>query len=222
MPGAARPRDSRPPEAFAHTSAVYVEVAGRPVRSPEDAEYFIRWIQRLRDDVRGRDRIPAPQQAHVEAAAVAGRLSSIGGSAATTQNSRNPDVQRMRLSPPRTTCDEQPKCSPVRGQRSVRVHFQNRPDIPWPLAFAHIGRVADRSQDRPSGQATTKISSRLRASRALGRPKCPTLSFGRDGISDRCAPPICLLFRRQTPLQSARFRLINGRRAPRSHPRLTG
>jgi TolB protein len=53
-------------EAFAHTSAVYVEVAGRPARSAEDAEYFIRWIQRLRDDVRGRDRIPAPQQAHVE------------------------------------------------------------------------------------------------------------------------------------------------------------
>src|SRR4029450_1744821 len=53
-------------EAFAHTSAVYVEIAGRPARSAEDAEYFIRWIQRLRDDVRGRARIPAPQQAHVE------------------------------------------------------------------------------------------------------------------------------------------------------------
>jgi hypothetical protein len=55
-------------EAFAHTSAVYVEVAGRPTVSAADAdaEYFIRWIQRLRDDVRGRDRIPAQQQAHVE------------------------------------------------------------------------------------------------------------------------------------------------------------
>jgi TolB protein len=53
-------------EAFAHTSAVYVEVAGRPVRSPEDAEYFIRWIQRLRDDVRQRNRIPVAAQAHVE------------------------------------------------------------------------------------------------------------------------------------------------------------
>jgi hypothetical protein len=53
-------------ELFAHTTAIYVEVAGRPVRSPEDAEYFIRWIQRLRDDVRARDRIPATQQAHVE------------------------------------------------------------------------------------------------------------------------------------------------------------
>jgi hypothetical protein len=53
-------------EAFAHTSAVYVEVAGRPARSPDDAEYFIRWIQRLHDDVRQRNRIPAAQQAHVE------------------------------------------------------------------------------------------------------------------------------------------------------------
>jgi hypothetical protein len=53
-------------EAFAHTSAVYVEVANRPVQSSEDAEYFIRWIQRLREDVRGRDRIPLAQQAHVE------------------------------------------------------------------------------------------------------------------------------------------------------------
>jgi WD40-like Beta Propeller Repeat len=53
-------------EAFAHTSAVYVEVAGDPARSREDAEYFIRWIQRLRDDVRGRNRIPAAQQTHVE------------------------------------------------------------------------------------------------------------------------------------------------------------
>ena len=53
-------------EAFAHTSAVYVEVAGRPVHSPADAEYFIRWIGRLRDDVRQRNRIPPSQQVHVE------------------------------------------------------------------------------------------------------------------------------------------------------------
>jgi hypothetical protein len=57
---------SQAAEAFAHTSAVYVEVAGRPAGSAEDAEYFIRWINRLRDDVRARNRVPAPQQAHVE------------------------------------------------------------------------------------------------------------------------------------------------------------
>jgi hypothetical protein len=32
---------------FATTSPVYLTVAGRPVRSPEDARYFVRWIERL-------------------------------------------------------------------------------------------------------------------------------------------------------------------------------
>jgi hypothetical protein len=49
-------------EAFAHTSAAYLDVAGHPVRSPQDAEYFITWIQRLREDVRQRNRIPISQQ----------------------------------------------------------------------------------------------------------------------------------------------------------------
>jgi TolB protein len=53
-------------EAFAHTSPVYVKVSGRPTSSPEDAEYFIRWIQRLRNDVRQRNRIPASDQARVD------------------------------------------------------------------------------------------------------------------------------------------------------------
>jgi dipeptidyl aminopeptidase/acylaminoacyl peptidase len=53
-------------EAFAHTSAVYVEVAGRPVECKEDAEYFIRWINRLYEDVRARNRIPPGRQQHVE------------------------------------------------------------------------------------------------------------------------------------------------------------
>ncbi|HZL88314.1 MAG TPA: CehA/McbA family metallohydrolase [Pirellulaceae bacterium] len=53
-------------EAFAHTSAVYVEVAGQPVECKEDAEYFIRWINRLYEDVRVRNRIPAGRQKHVE------------------------------------------------------------------------------------------------------------------------------------------------------------
>jgi len=53
-------------EAFAHTSAVYVEVASRPARSRQDAEYFITWIQRLQNDIRQRNRIPTSQQAHVE------------------------------------------------------------------------------------------------------------------------------------------------------------
>ena len=53
-------------EAFAHTSPVYVEVAGRPQRSPDDATYFVQWIERLRTDIRGRNRIPAAEQADVE------------------------------------------------------------------------------------------------------------------------------------------------------------
>ena len=53
-------------EAFAHSSAVYLEVAGRPVASPEDAEFFIRWIERLRDDVRKRDQVPARHAPHIE------------------------------------------------------------------------------------------------------------------------------------------------------------
>jgi hypothetical protein len=53
-------------EAFAHTSAVYVEVAGRPVQCAEDAEFFIRWINRLYEDVRVRNRIPPERQQHVE------------------------------------------------------------------------------------------------------------------------------------------------------------
>jgi TolB protein len=32
---------------YATTSPIYVTVAGKPVRSPEDAKYFIRWIDRL-------------------------------------------------------------------------------------------------------------------------------------------------------------------------------
>ena len=32
---------------YATTSPVYVTVAGRPARSPADAEYFLRWIDRI-------------------------------------------------------------------------------------------------------------------------------------------------------------------------------
>jgi hypothetical protein len=35
---------------FATTSPVYVTVAGLPVRSPDDARYFMAWVDRLRED----------------------------------------------------------------------------------------------------------------------------------------------------------------------------
>lgn len=51
----------------AHTSAVYVEVADRPTASREDAEYFLKWIERLSVDLRRRDRIPSLElKRHVE------------------------------------------------------------------------------------------------------------------------------------------------------------
>jgi hypothetical protein len=43
---------------YAHTSPVYISVAGRPAGSAEDARYFLAWINRLWDTVEERDRIP--------------------------------------------------------------------------------------------------------------------------------------------------------------------
>jgi len=35
------------PYPFATTSPVYLTVGGQPIRSPDDAGYFVRWIERL-------------------------------------------------------------------------------------------------------------------------------------------------------------------------------
>jgi hypothetical protein len=52
----------------AHSSPVYVEVAGRPAASKADAEYFLAWIDRLEEHVRKRDRFTTPaSRAHVAA-----------------------------------------------------------------------------------------------------------------------------------------------------------
>src|SRR5207244_13231415 len=37
---------------FASTSPIYVRVGDRPVRSPEDAAFFVRWIERMLDAAR--------------------------------------------------------------------------------------------------------------------------------------------------------------------------
>jgi hypothetical protein len=42
----------------AHTSPIYVTVAGKPTTSKEDAEYFLKWIDRLSLTIRNRERIP--------------------------------------------------------------------------------------------------------------------------------------------------------------------
>ncbi len=45
----------------AHTSPIYIEIAGRPAASIEDAEYFLAWIDRLEELIRLRDRAPSPE-----------------------------------------------------------------------------------------------------------------------------------------------------------------
>ncbi len=51
---------------YAHTSPVYVRVAGKPAGSRADAEYFLAWIDRLEAAIRQRDRIPSdPLKNHV-------------------------------------------------------------------------------------------------------------------------------------------------------------
>jgi hypothetical protein len=42
----------------AHTSPIYVEVRGTPTGSRADAEYFLKWIERLSVALRVRDRVP--------------------------------------------------------------------------------------------------------------------------------------------------------------------
>jgi TolB protein len=50
--------DVEGPWVYAHTSPVYVTVAGKPAGSAEDARYFLGWIDRLWAAVEARDRIP--------------------------------------------------------------------------------------------------------------------------------------------------------------------
>ena len=42
---------------YATTSPIYVIVDNRPIRSDEDARYFIAWLDRLRAGVRGEHRV---------------------------------------------------------------------------------------------------------------------------------------------------------------------
>ena len=42
--------------AWAHTSPIYVEVAGQKISSPEDAAYFVDWIEQLLRVVAARNR----------------------------------------------------------------------------------------------------------------------------------------------------------------------
>src|SRR5262249_55806342 len=66
--------DSPGGRAYAHTSAVYVEVAGRPQDARADARYFLKWIDRLEEALRERDRFQgAAQKRHALAQLEAAR-----------------------------------------------------------------------------------------------------------------------------------------------------
>jgi hypothetical protein len=53
-------------EAFAHTSPIYVEVADKPAQARDDAEFFLKWIDRLDLALRERNRYLTPaDKAHV-------------------------------------------------------------------------------------------------------------------------------------------------------------
>jgi hypothetical protein len=60
-------------EGYAHTAPVYIEVAGRPALSRTDAQYFLKWIDRLDVALRERNRIPAEEKARVQAQLEAAR-----------------------------------------------------------------------------------------------------------------------------------------------------
>lgn len=47
---------------YAHTSPIYVSVAGKPAGSAEDARYLLQWIDKLWTTVQERDRIPGEQR----------------------------------------------------------------------------------------------------------------------------------------------------------------
>ena len=52
---------------LAHTSPIYVTVAGKPTVSRDDAQYFLEWIDRLEAKLNERSRIPSPAlRTHVE------------------------------------------------------------------------------------------------------------------------------------------------------------
>jgi hypothetical protein len=55
-------------EAFAHTSPIYVEVPDKPQPARADAEFFLKWIDRLDVSVRERNRFPtAAHRTHAAA-----------------------------------------------------------------------------------------------------------------------------------------------------------
>ncbi|HAD58939.1 MAG TPA: hypothetical protein DCG12_06825 [Planctomycetaceae bacterium] len=49
-----------------HASPVYVEVRDRPLNSRTEAQYFLKWVDRLEEDLRRRDRVPMRHREHLD------------------------------------------------------------------------------------------------------------------------------------------------------------
>ena len=59
---------------LAHTSPIYITVAGKPAASTKDAQYFLQWIDRLEAKLNERNRLPSPAlRARVESQLKAAR-----------------------------------------------------------------------------------------------------------------------------------------------------
>jgi hypothetical protein len=59
--------DSVVPAVYAHTAPIYVDLAGSTLRSREDAQFFLNWIDELHVMVRTRERIPTAElRRHVD------------------------------------------------------------------------------------------------------------------------------------------------------------
>jgi hypothetical protein len=59
--------DSVVPAVFAHTAPIYIDMAGSTLRSREDAQFFLTWIDDLAVIMRTRERIPTEElRRHVD------------------------------------------------------------------------------------------------------------------------------------------------------------
>jgi hypothetical protein len=72
---ASGPRHPQQPDGtvYGHTSPIYLVVDNERFVSPQDAEYFLDWIDRLRTDIRRRNRVPSRHQITIEELLAEGR-----------------------------------------------------------------------------------------------------------------------------------------------------
>jgi hypothetical protein len=66
-------REEQRAPAYAHTSAITIEVPGKPVEARAEAAYFLAWLDRLAADIERRNRIPERSRAHIQGQIAAAR-----------------------------------------------------------------------------------------------------------------------------------------------------